>query len=328
MRPSFASCLLLASTLSLTAASSSTKKGKNNAAADNNPDDPTVWEDTMVMGTSGNKDGLGKRTTEDTDTGDRRVRREGDRRCITEPACGFYRCTVTWNIGEQVAVNWLGPPGGNVAVSLMSNIGGPTYPITNSIAGTSQEGYCDAGYGTGVAAPGHECGRIEFVVPSGWEKMDNYTIVVQSLDNPDEIGYTDMITIAGGSNNAPSGNSVSLVTIPAPTSTNYGASQKPGISIPSPTAVTGQPTSSSAASRSSALSSASSMSVSSRSGQSSSVSSSSQIASSTASIPSAVSAGTSPSASSTTPSSAASSNLVLQTGTAFFALALAATYCL
>lgn len=32
------------------------------------------------MGTSGNKDGLGKRTTEDTDTGDRRVRREGDRR--------------------------------------------------------------------------------------------------------------------------------------------------------------------------------------------------------------------------------------------------------
>lgn len=154
------------------------------------------------------------------------------------------------------------------------------------------------------------------------------TIVVQSLDNPDEIGYTDMITIAGGSNNAPSGNSVSLVTIPAPTSTNYGASQKPGISIPSPTAVTGQPTSSSAASRSSALSSASSMSVSSRAGQSSSLSSSSQIASSTASTPSAVSAGTSPSASSTTPSSAASSNLVLQTGTAFFALALAATYCL
>lgn len=70
-------------------------------------------------------------------------------------------------------MNWLGPPGGNVAVSLMSNIGGPTYVITNSIAGTSQEGYCDAGYGLGVVAPGHECGRVQFVVPSGWEKMDN-----------------------------------------------------------------------------------------------------------------------------------------------------------
>lgn len=45
--------------------------------------------------------------------------------------------------------------------------------ITNSIAGTSQEGYCDSGYGLGVVAPGHECGRVEFVVPDGWEKMNN-----------------------------------------------------------------------------------------------------------------------------------------------------------
>ncbi|GAA5905563.1 hypothetical protein JCM6882_004787 [Rhodosporidiobolus microsporus] len=163
---------------------------------------------------------------------------------ITEPACGYYRCIVTWPVGSAVAVNWLGPPAGKVSVSLASNIGGPEYKIVDSIASISQEGYCDAGYGMGVVAPGHECGRVEFVVPLKWERMDNYTIVVQSLSNPDLIGYTDMITISGPNSsltvpNPPSGTAVSLLTIADPTSTNRGASTKFSGKIPAPTAVTG-----------------------------------------------------------------------------------------
>ncbi|GAA5903065.1 uncharacterized protein JCM6883_002681 [Sporobolomyces salmoneus] len=291
MRPSLTSLVLLLSSLSSIASASPSPSGSASStkhkvnAAENNPDDPT-----------------------------------GKVLYITEPACGFYRCTVTWNIGESVAVNWLGPPGGDVAVSLMSNIGGPTYVITNSIAGTSQEGYCDSGYGLGVVAPGHECGRVEFVVPDGWEKMNNYTIVVQSLNNPDEIGYTDMITIAAAnasnsvSDAPPSGTSVSLLTIAAPTTTNLGASTKPTISVPSPTAVTGQSSSSSLSAADSSAR-ASSGNASSRGGVSSSVGSSF----------SAASAGSSPSAtsSSQTPSNAAaSSNIVFtKTGSALFAAA-------
>ncbi|GAA5858701.1 hypothetical protein JCM8547_001430 [Rhodosporidiobolus lusitaniae] len=168
---------------------------------------------------------------------------EGKTLYITEPACGFYRCTVTWPVGSSQAVNWLGPPAGKVSVSLASNIGGPTYEIVDSIASVSQEGYCDSGYGLGVVAHGHECGRVEFVIPMGWEKMDNYTIVVQSLSDPDLIGYTDMITIAAANSsltvdNPPSGTSVSLLTIAAPTATNKAASTQWTGKIPAATAVT------------------------------------------------------------------------------------------
>ncbi|GAA5932134.1 hypothetical protein JCM10213_006765 [Rhodosporidiobolus nylandii] len=163
---------------------------------------------------------------------------------VTEPACGFYQCSVTWPVGSPVAVNWLGPPPGNVSVSLASNVGGPTYLIVDSIAATSQEGYCDSGYGLGVVAPGHECGRVEFVVPEGWQKMDNYTIVVQSLSDQSLAGYTDRITIAAENStltvpNPPSGTEARLLTIAAPTATNAGASTSYDGQIPAPTAVTG-----------------------------------------------------------------------------------------
>ncbi|GAA5973517.1 hypothetical protein JCM11641_007094 [Rhodosporidiobolus odoratus] len=179
---------------------------------------------------------------------------------ITEPACGFYRCTVTWPVGSQVAVNWLGPPAGNVAVSLQSNIGGPTYAIVDSMIAISQEGYCDAGYGMGVVAPGHECGRVEFVVPEDWKQMQNYTIVVQSLSDESLAGYTDMITIAAANSsltvdNPPSGTDVTLLTIPAPTSTNLGASTRYSGKIPDPTAVTNGGAASSSATSSSSSSS-------------------------------------------------------------------------
>ncbi|GAA6011537.1 hypothetical protein JCM10207_002651 [Rhodosporidiobolus poonsookiae] len=171
---------------------------------------------------------------------------------ITEPACGYYRCIVDWAVGSPVAVNWLGPPAGNVAVSLASNIGGPTYNIIDSIASVSQEGYCDSGYGMGVVAPGHECGRVEFVVPLGWKRMDNYTIVVQSLSDESLIGYTDMITITGPNktttvDDPPSGTAVSLLTIADPTATNRAASTKWTGRIPAATAVTGAASSASSA---------------------------------------------------------------------------------
>ncbi|GAA5930997.1 uncharacterized protein JCM15063_002517 [Sporobolomyces koalae] len=278
MRASLAAAILVLSSLSAFAVArpdpSATKKApKVKAAAEDNPDDPT--------------------------------------------ACGFYRCTVTWNIGEEVAVNWLGPPGGNVSVSLQSNIGGPTYPIVDSIAGTSQEGYCDAGYGVGVLAAGHVCGRVQFVVPSGWQKMDNYTIVVQSLQDPNEAGYTDMITIAAqnasnSNSNIPSGTAVSLETIPAPTSTNYGASTYPSISVPAPTAITGSPSSSAAASSASLTSST-------RRDRSSSITSQTSALSSAGASAASAAASGSPSKA---PSSSAPERLAFQAGTALFAVAL------
>mgnify|MGYP007085892271 FL=1 len=63
--------------------------------------------------------------------------------------------------------------GGNVTVMLESNIGGPTYVIAPSVPAISQEGYCDSGAGVGVVQPGHECGMVQFVVPDGWERMNN-----------------------------------------------------------------------------------------------------------------------------------------------------------
>ncbi|KAK4330509.1 Proteophosphoglycan ppg4, partial [Rhodotorula toruloides] len=188
------------------------------------------------------------------------------RPALASPASSTRSCTVTWPIGSKVDVNWLGPPPGNVSVSLASNIGGPTYVIAPNVPATSQEGYCDAGYGLGVVAPGHECGRVEFVVPDGWKQMTNYTIVVQSLSDSSLAGYTDMINItapnASSPSAIPSGTVASLVTIPAPTSTNVGASVAYTGKIPAPTAVTGAPSSSaSSGSSSSRASSASGSSL-------------------------------------------------------------------
>ncbi|GAA5846685.1 hypothetical protein JCM9279_003410 [Rhodotorula babjevae] len=227
--------VLALSHVALGASSSSAHKAKKLAAEDN-PDDPT-----------------------------------GKTLYVTEPACGYYRCVVNWPIGSHVAVNWLGPPAGDVSVSLVSNIGGPTYTILASTPGTSQVGYCDSGYGKGVLAPGHECGRVEFVVPEDWKQMDNYTIAVQSLSDGSLAGYTDAITIspynasspsAVASSDIPRGTSASIVAIPAPTSTNFDASTKYTGKVPSPTAGAGSPASSSlAVSSSAAASSPSSASV-------------------------------------------------------------------
>ncbi|GAA5928111.1 hypothetical protein JCM1841_006136 [Sporobolomyces salmonicolor] len=281
------SSLALAVAALVSLSSVSAKQPKQNDAAANNPDDPT-----------------------------------GKTLYVTEPACGFYRCTVTWNIGEPVAVNWLGPPPGNVSVALASNIGGPTYTIAASVPAISQEGYCDAGFGLGVVAPGNECGRVEFVVPDGWKQMNNYTIVVSSLSDASLAGYTDMITIAAqNSSNSvsdiPSGTDVSLVTIPAPTSTDVGASTSWTGTIPAPTAVTGGATSSTD-SAAAAASTASSKAGSGASASSTKASSSSKSSSSVSASEAAASAGSSQT------STSGAGALVTKTGMALFAVAAGA----
>lgn len=162
---------------------------------------------------------------------------------MTSPACDYYQCHVDWSYGETVAVNWLNPPEGNVSVSLASNIGGATYPITDSYPAISQHGYCDAGYGVGVVVPGIECGRIEFEVPGGWVSAVNYTIVVQSLEDGSSVGYTDNVNIvaAAAGVTAPSGKSVELLTVDGGvTSTNTNGATTFTGKVPADTAVTGQ----------------------------------------------------------------------------------------
>ncbi|KAL8279622.1 hypothetical protein RQP46_007935 [Phenoliferia psychrophenolica] len=112
---------------------------------------------------------------------------------VTSPACGFYKCVVTWPKGLKVNINWLLPPAGDVSVSLVSNTGGAVYVITPSMSGTGTA--CDAGGGPGVAVSGATCGGLDFIVPNNWVEASNYTIQVQSLTTTTDVGYTDAITI-------------------------------------------------------------------------------------------------------------------------------------
>lgn len=101
-------------------------------------------------------------------------------RSVNSPACDYYQCHVTWARGQTVAVNWIGPTKGDVSIQLVSNIGGKTYDIVDSIPAFSQTGYCDAGYGLGVAVPRTPCGMVSFVVPQGWAINVNCEQVLSS----------------------------------------------------------------------------------------------------------------------------------------------------
>ncbi|SDA05370.1 BZ3501_MvSof-1269-A2-R1_Chr12-1g03354 [Microbotryum saponariae] len=157
------------------------------------------------------------------------------------PLFGVSQCLVTWRKGATVAVNWLGPPPGNVSIELVPVKGGTTYTIVASYPSISQEGYCDGGYGLGVVTHGVECGRVEFKVPSGWSEVGNYSIAVTSLRDDSLVGYTDLIRIAPANSStaddAPDGTSVSLLNIPSPTSTNLAGATVFDGKIPSPTAI-------------------------------------------------------------------------------------------
>lgn len=87
---------------------------------------------------------------------------------LDSPACGFYRCAVTWKHGDKVDINWQNAPAGMVNLVLMTNDNSEVaYQIAN-VSSPSQPGYCDAGNGVGTVVPGRECGRFEFIVPTEW----------------------------------------------------------------------------------------------------------------------------------------------------------------
>lgn len=70
-----------------------------------------------------------------------------------------------------MTINWLEPTTGNVSVALVSNVGGPTYTIVDSMPGTTHD--CDAGGGVGVVVSGATCGSVDFIVPNDWENSAN-----------------------------------------------------------------------------------------------------------------------------------------------------------
>ncbi|KAM0747615.1 hypothetical protein T439DRAFT_328836 [Meredithblackwellia eburnea MCA 4105] len=168
--------LVALSSPAATTTTSKTSKSAKALAAEDNPDDPT-----------------------------------GKTFYVSEPACGSFRCVVTWPKGLLVAVNWLNPTGKTVDVTLASNTGGSTYTIASGFSATTSD--CDAGSGPGVKVSGVTCGRLEFVVPNEWENALNYTIVVQSLQSSD-VGYTDAISIvaANSTTSSHTTSGISLVT--------------------------------------------------------------------------------------------------------------------
>ena len=81
----------------------------------------------------------------------------------------FDPCSHPLQAGSSLTANWLNPPSGDVALDLMSDAGSTLAHHIATVPGTSQNGYCDSGYGIGVVVDGKTCGRFSFIVPSGWE---------------------------------------------------------------------------------------------------------------------------------------------------------------
>ena len=160
---------------------------------------------------------------------------------------------MTLGPGLTLAVNWLHPPPGDVAIDLMADAGATFAFHVATVPGTSQKGYCDAGQGLGVAVQGTNCGRYETIIPEAWTTPGNYSVRVQSVQQPDVAGYTDIVLIK---NDAPGAmpNVTTAVPVPitgAPTSTATAGndSDSPTASPTAPlspggTTPTGAPTSS------------------------------------------------------------------------------------
>lgn len=55
---------------------------------------------------------------------------------------------ITW--GDTIPVNWLNAPQGNVSIDLVKNPGGDLAYHIATVPGTSEPGYCDAGFGLGT----------------------------------------------------------------------------------------------------------------------------------------------------------------------------------
>ncbi|PWZ02970.1 hypothetical protein BCV70DRAFT_9113 [Testicularia cyperi] len=117
---------------------------------------------------------------------------------LNEPSCDFYQCTIYWQPGSQVAVNWVNPPSGDVHIDLMTNNNADVaYSVATAPAVSTT---CDAGAGFGQAGTnGATCGGFVFTVPSSWA-AGNYTALrATSIQNPDLQSYTDKIYITQNS---------------------------------------------------------------------------------------------------------------------------------
>ncbi|KDN47956.1 hypothetical protein K437DRAFT_267728 [Tilletiaria anomala UBC 951] len=154
---------------------------------------------------------------------------------LNSPACDFYQCSVNVTWGDTMVANWLNAPAGDVIIDLMTNASSAVAYNVATVPGTSQKGYCDAGFGIGVDVEGTTCGRFEWIIPSTWA-AGNYTLRAMSKDQPDIQSYTDVILIFNNLTRTNRDAAFSTVTISgAPTSTTTVGSNF--ASTPQPTAL-------------------------------------------------------------------------------------------
>ncbi|KAG0141784.1 hypothetical protein CROQUDRAFT_51219 [Cronartium quercuum f. sp. fusiforme G11] len=112
---------------------------------------------------------------------------QGSTLYITEPACAYYKCEVEKRGGDQLKINWLNSPSGNVKITLEGQTGEPTYTVTEKVPGT-QSG-CYKG-DTGK----RPCGQYSFTIPKNF-RGGKYSVAITSLNQPDKIGYSDIVKI-------------------------------------------------------------------------------------------------------------------------------------
>lgn len=179
---------------------------------------------------------------------------------INEPSCNFYQCTIYWEAGQQVAVNWINPPQGTVKVDLMTNNNSDVAYTIGTAPAISNT--CDAGAGFGQPGPnGAQCGGFVFTVPSSWN-AGNYTAVrATSVENESLQSYTDKLYITKNST-TPSNAALSIVsgsTIGGASSTAAAASSTGSAAAATTTSPSAGPTGT--ASRSSASASMTSSSA-------------------------------------------------------------------
>ncbi|SPC65084.1 uncharacterized protein UHOD_00131 [Ustilago sp. UG-2017b] len=117
---------------------------------------------------------------------------------IDEPSCDFYQCTIYWEPGTQVAVNWINPPQGTVKIDVMTNNNSDVAYTVGTAPAISNT--CDAGEGYGRPGPnGAQCGGFVFTVPSSWNAGNYSALRATNVENESLQSYTDKIYITKNS---------------------------------------------------------------------------------------------------------------------------------
>ena len=125
---------------------------------------------------------------------------------LNNPACDFYQCTIYWEPGTEVQVNWSNPPQGDVQIDLMTN--NNTQVAYNVGTAPAVSNTCDAGAGYGQPGPnGAQCGGFVFTVPSSWNAGNYSALRAMSVQDQNLQSYTDKIYIT---HNSSTSNNVAL----------------------------------------------------------------------------------------------------------------------